>query len=148
IDCDDVVPRLEIDMAERRGGTGDAGIADEDIDLAMALMQGRAKPCEAVAVGHAQRHQRRRAAVLPDLIVELFKPALCARDRDDVRAGLRQCARSGIADAARGAGDDSNARGEIRGHQLFHVCAAAYWQTWMAGTSPTATKIQMRGRLQ
>ncbi len=46
-------------MAERRGGTGHAGIADEDVDLAVTLMQRRAEPRDAVAVGHAERHQRR-----------------------------------------------------------------------------------------
>ncbi len=103
-------------MAERRGGAGDAGIADQNIELAVALMQRRAEPGDAVEIGEIERHQRRAAAVLADLVVEFFQPALGARDRDDMRAGFGQRARGGIADAARGAGDQSDAGGEGKGH--------------------------------
>ena len=44
------------------------------------------------------------------------RPPCGARDRDDMRAGLGQRARGGIADAARGAGDESDAGGEGKGH--------------------------------
>ena len=99
-------------MAERRGRAGDAGIADEDVELAVALMQRSAEAGDAVGVGEVERHQRGAAAVLPDLVVEFFQPALRARHRHDMRAGFCQRARGGIADAARGAGDESDAGGE------------------------------------
>ena len=99
-------------MAERRGGAGDAGIADENVELAVALVQRRAEPGDAVEIGEVERHQRGAAAVLADLVVELFQPALRPRDRHDMRAGFGQRARGGIADAARGAGDESDTGGE------------------------------------
>src|ERR1700730_10488930 len=99
-------------MTERRGGTGDAGIADEDVELAMAFMECCAKPGEAVEVGEVERHQRGAAAVFADLVVELFKPALGPRHRHDVRALPGERARGGIADAARGAGDEGDTGGE------------------------------------
>src|SRR5260370_21343760 len=99
-------------MPERRGGTGDAGIADENVELAMTLMQRRAKPGDAVEVGEVERHERRAAAVFSDLVVELFETPLCSRHRNHMRAGFRQRARGGIADAARCAGDESDTGGE------------------------------------
>src|SRR5882672_6422977 len=102
-------------MPERRRGAGDAGIADENVELAMALMQGRTEPRDAVEVGQIERDQRGAAAVLADLVVEFFEAALRSRHRNDVRAGLGQRTRGGIADAARGAGDESDAGGEGEG---------------------------------
>src|SRR5437773_7280649 len=99
-------------MAERRGGAGDAGIAHQNVELAMALVQRGAKAGDAVGIREVERHQRGAAAVFPDLVIEFFQPALRARHRHDMRAGLRQSARGGIAEAARGAGDESDAGGE------------------------------------
>ena len=99
-------------MAERRGGAGDAGIADEDVEPAVALVQRGAEPGDAVEIGEVERHQRCAAAVFADLVVEFFQAALRARDRNDVRAGPGQRARRGIADAARGAGDERDTGGE------------------------------------
>jgi len=82
-------------MAERRGGAGDAGIADEDVEFAMALMQRSAKPGDAVIVGQVQRHQRGAAAVFADLVIEFFQPALRPRHRHDMRAGPGECPRGG-----------------------------------------------------
>src|SRR5258706_10826575 len=139
-------------MPERRGGACSAGIADEDVELAMALMQRRAKPGDAVEVGEVERHQRRAAAVLSDLVVELFETALRSRHRNHMRAGFRERARCRIADAARCAGDESDTGGEGRGHRnssLRHArpCAGhprlcgRVLLTWIAGTSPAMTKF-------
>ena len=103
-------------MSERRGGAGDTGIADENVEPAVAFVQRRAEPGDAVEIGEIERHQRRRAAVLADFVVELFEPGLRPRHRHDMRAGLRQRARGGIADAARGAGDEGDPGGEGEGH--------------------------------
>src|ERR1700744_2043877 len=78
----------------------------------MTLMQRRAEPGDAFEIGEVERHERRAAAVLADLVVEFFEPALRARDRDDMRARFRQRARGGVADAARGAGDERDTGGE------------------------------------
>src|SRR5258708_37526234 len=99
-------------MGERRGGAGDAGIADENVELAMTLVQRRAEPGDAVEIGEIERHQSGAAAVLADLVIELFEAALRPRHRDNMRAGLGQRACGGIADAARSAGYQSDAGGE------------------------------------
>src|ERR1700692_978844 len=111
-------------MAERRGGPGDAGIADENVELAMTFTQPRAEPGDAVEIGEIERHQSGAAAVLSDLVIELFEAALRPRHRDNMRAGLGQCARGGIADAARCAGYESDAGGEGKGHESSSISSS------------------------
>src|SRR5450755_2264142 len=108
-------------MAERRGRTCDAGIADQDVELAMALVQRGAEPGDAVDIAQAERHQRGAAAVFADVVIEFFQAALGARQRHDVRAlpGKRAC--DGVTDAARGAGDESDAGGEGEGHGVGSI---------------------------
>src|SRR3977135_2496868 len=103
-------------MSKRRGGPGDAGIADENVELAVTFVQRGAKPCDAVEVGEIERHQCRAAAILADLVVEFFEAALGSRQRNNMRAGLGQRTRGGMADAARRAGDESDTGGEGKGH--------------------------------
>src|SRR4051812_25527817 len=128
-------------MAERRGGTRDAGIADENVDLAMAFMQRGAQPGDAVEIGEIEWHQRGAAAVFADLVVEFLQPALRARDGHDMRAGAGKRTGRGIADAARGAGNERDAGGEGFGHDAGpSTSLRRVLQTWMAGTSPAMTK--------
>jgi hypothetical protein len=103
-------------VPERRGRPGDAGIADQNINLAVTLMQRCAQTSDALIVGQVERHQRSAAAILADLVVEFLKPALCPRHSHDMRAGLSESTRGSIADAARGAGDESDTGGEGFGH--------------------------------
>src|ERR1700724_2153873 len=103
-------------MSERRGRAGDAGIADQNVEFAVALMQRRAEPGDTVEVGEIERHQSGGSAVLSDLVVELFEPGLGPRHRHHMRAGFCQRPRGGIADAARGAGDQSDTGGKREGH--------------------------------
>ena len=56
-------------------------------------------------------HQRRRAALRLDRVVEFLEPADGPGDGDDMGAGLGERQRRGAADAARGAGDDRDAAG-------------------------------------
>src|SRR3954471_12823236 len=93
-------------------------------------MQAGTEARDAVGIGEVERHQRGATAVLADLVVELFQPALRARHGDDMRAGPGQRLCRGEADAARGAGDESDAVGE-------GFCHGGVLQAWMAGTSPT-----------
>src|ERR1700724_4795723 len=99
-------------MSERRRRPGDAGIADKNIELAVAFMQRRAKAGDAIKIGEIERHQGRSAAVFPALVVELFEPALRTCHRNHMRTQLCECARGGIADAARGSGDESDTGGK------------------------------------
>src|SRR6187455_2033479 len=137
-------------MPERRGGTGDAGIADENVELAVALMQRGAEPRDAVEIGEVERHQRGAAAVLADLVVEFLKAALRASDGHDMSAGAGQRTRGGMADAARGAGDERDPGSEGFRHVvplsscpgLFRASTSfgGVLQTRMAGTSPAVTE--------
>src|SRR5271169_3341775 len=85
----------------------------------MALVQRRAEAGNAVEIGEVERNQSGAAAVFSDLVVELLKPALGARQRNDMRTLPGERARRGKADAARGAGDESDAGGEGEGHEKF-----------------------------
>ena len=101
-------------------GPGNTGIADQDVELAMALVQRCAEACDAVEVGEVERHQCGAAAIVADIVVEFFEACLRSRHGYDMRAGLCQRARGGVADAARRAGDESDAGGEGKGRQAIH----------------------------
>src|SRR4051812_47341597 len=83
----------------------------------MTFVERRAKPGDAFEVGEIERHQRGAAAVAADGVVEFLEAALGARHRDHMGACLCQRARGGVADAARGAGDESDTGGEGQGHR-------------------------------
>jgi len=104
----------------------DAGVADQDIELAVAFMQRGAEPGDPVGVGQAERHQRGAAAIFADLVVKLLQSSLRARHRHDVRALPRKRPRRGVTDAARGTGDEGDAGGEgfCHGVALFAVVPA------------------------
>ena len=57
-------------------------------------------------VAQVERRQRCRTAFGADGVVKLFEAADRARDGDHMRAGARQRERHGVADTARGAGDE------------------------------------------
>ena len=126
-------------MAERRGGAGNGGIADQDVEPAIALVERRPEPGDALGIPQVERHERRRAAGGADRIVELFEPAHGARDRHDVGAGLRELQRQRGTDAARGAGDERDAAGEqpmiaLDRMQLYHLnWLTAQWRSAMTG---------------
>src|SRR3954454_12220857 len=98
-------------MPKRRGRPGNPRIADENVELAMALMQRSTEPRDAVEVTEVERHKSRAAAVVADFVVEFLQPCLRARQRHYMGAGFRQRPRGGIADATRCAGDESDAGG-------------------------------------
>ena len=79
-------------------------------------MRGGAQPGDAFVILEIERHQRRGAASGADRVVEFFEPADGARDRDHVRARLRERKRGGVADAARSAGDERDTAGEGCGY--------------------------------
>ena len=89
-----------------------AGIGEEHVELAPALVNRAAQPVDAGAVLEVERHQRRRRRAALICVVELLEPADGARDRDDMRAGRGKRRRRRTADAARCAGDDGDAAGK------------------------------------
>ena len=78
-------------------------------------MQRFAEPVDRGKVAQIARRQRRRGldvgAQRANLVVEFLQPALGARQRDHVAAGGGEGEGGGAADAARGAGDESDAGG-------------------------------------
>jgi hypothetical protein len=92
-------------VVERRKRSENAGIADEHIEPSEPLVQREAEPVDALVVLEVERHQRCRSARSLDRIIELLEATHGARERDDMRAGLRQRECGGVADAARGAGN-------------------------------------------
>ena len=94
VDRHHVVPGFQLDMAERRGGAGDAGIADENVDLAVAFMQRGAEACDAIEIGEVQRHQRGAAAVLPGSRRRVPQGRLCVRATATICAPARASARA------------------------------------------------------
>ena len=59
---EDVVPRLRLDVAKRRQRSKDGGIADQDVELPVALGERGAKARNAVGVLEVEWHQGRAAA--------------------------------------------------------------------------------------
>ena len=123
-----------------------AGIADQHVEPAVALVERQRQPVDAVEVLQVERHQRRRAAGGLDRVVELLQPADGARDRDHMGAGLRQRERERRADAARGAGDERDAVGEGLGiFTPFFACAAEADEPRFDGCQASAAGTRMIG---
>ena len=96
-------------MRKRRELAEHAGIAHQDIELLPALEDGSAQPVDGRIVGHVHGNQRGGAAQRLNLVVEFLECALGAGDGHDMGATAGQFEGHGPADAARGAGDDSDA---------------------------------------
>src|SRR5690606_41613817 len=64
----------------------DAGVADQDVEPAPALVERGAQPVELLAISQVQRQERCRAAFLTDLVVDLLERPLCSREQHHVRA--------------------------------------------------------------
>ena len=93
-------------MVERRGHAGDRRITDENVELPVTLVQRRREAVNALIVAQVERCQRCRTAFGADGVVKLFQAADRACDGNHVRAGAAERERHGVADTARGAGDE------------------------------------------
>ena len=94
---------------QRRQRPEDAGAADENVELAPALVERWTELVDFVAPADVEFDERRLAAESADLVVELFEPADGARGDDDVRALPGKLERHGTADAAGSAGHQRQA---------------------------------------
>ena len=96
-------------MTERRQRTQNAGIANQNVELAPALEDRRAQPVDGVEIGQIERNERGFAADLADLVIDFLQAAHSAGDQDRVRAfsGKGQCDRA--ANATGGACDHREA---------------------------------------
>ena len=106
-------------MRERRDRAEHAGIADENVEPAPALMDRPAEPVERVVIPEIAGDQRRRRLVgrpqRADGVVEFLQRALGAGEGDDMHTLGGQRQRYSAADAARGAGHDGDPDGGGRG---------------------------------
>ena len=93
-------------MARRRQRPEQAGVADENIELAPALEDRGAEPVERRKIGDVAGNERRLAAERADFVIQRFERALGAGQGDDMGAAARQLQRNGAADAARRASDE------------------------------------------
>ena len=111
---------------ERRQRAQHARGADEDVETAPALVQCLAEPIDGGKVAQIARRQRRWSfdvgAQRANLVVEFLQPALCSRQCDHVAAGGGQREGGGAANAARGAGDESDAGGLWRAVHAGLAC--------------------------
>src|ERR1700682_3297657 len=103
-------------MVEGRRRRQDAGIAEQDVELAMAFLKRERKPGDAVIVLHVDRNERGGTAYRPDAVVEFLETADGAGDGEDMRALFGQREGGRRANAARGAGDERDAVSEGFGH--------------------------------
>ncbi len=86
VDVDHRVPGILGHVVQRRQRPEDAGVADEDVELAPALEQRRPELIDLVALGEVELQQRRLAAALADLVVELLRARRwCVRRRSRAR---------------------------------------------------------------
>ncbi len=102
-------------------------LATKYVELPPPVVDGGAQAIDGGHVGEVERHECRLAFAGPgalglDLIIEVFKTADRARDRDDMRAGRRHLQRDLVADAARRAGDEGSAVGEVGNCHKIHLC--------------------------
>ena len=90
VDRHHLVPRLRLDMAERRERSENARHCRPARRAGRSAREGEPEPVDPLVVPEVERNERRRAAGPLDRVVELLEPADGARDRDDMRAGLGQ----------------------------------------------------------
>ena len=109
VDLDHRAPGILGDVMQRRQRPEDAGVADENVELAPALVERWAELVDFVALADVEFEERCLAAKSADLVVELFQPADGARGDDDVRALPGKLERHGTADAAGSAGHQRQA---------------------------------------
>src|SRR5688572_15000384 len=136
-------------MGQRRHFAENARVADQDVELAPALVDGTAEAINGVEIREVDRDERSGAAKGANLVVELFEGALRAGEGDHMRAGSGEGERGGAADAARGAGHDRDAIGERfvhRGLTLSSPASGAREGDPAAGTRGTGSASPPRLR--
>jgi len=109
-------------VAQGRKGPQDAGIANQNVELTPALIDGRTEPVDLVVLLEIEREQGGAATGLAHLIVDFFQGARGASNEDQV------CAFSGVGegdrptDPAGGSGDEGKAPSKtwvrVHGHRV------------------------------
>ena len=105
-------------MTEGRQRAEDTGVADQNVEPAVTLVERAAETVDPRVILQVQRHEGGGAALGADRVVDLLETADGARHRDHMGAGSRERERGRRADPARGACDERDAIGERLVH--FH----------------------------
>src|SRR5690606_24028723 len=100
-------------MAERRDDAEEAGIGHKEIQFAPTIVNRAAETVDGGHIRQVERHQGRLTANGLDLVVQFFQPAGRACDGDDMRAGSGKSLGEKIANAARGACNQSDTPGKV-----------------------------------
>jgi len=110
---DDLVPQLGVHVPHGPEPAQHGGGMHHHVQPFVPLEYLVAQPVDPVAVGEVERHERwPRPVDGPDLVVQRLERPLDPPHRDHLRAGPRQRQRAGLADPARGAGDERDPAGE------------------------------------
>src|SRR6266849_307669 len=103
-------------MAERREDAELGGIADEDVEPAVAVEQPRREFVDLDEIAQVDGNERGTAADRPDGVVDFFETPHRTRRQHDMRPLGGKVPGDGGADAARGPGDQRDLAGEAPTH--------------------------------
>jgi len=136
VEADDLAPQRRVDMAERREHAELAGIADQDVEPAIALVKRGGQLIDLDEIAQVEGHQRRAAAGGTDPVVGLFEATDRAAGQDEMGAlaGEPLCHRR--TKAAGGAGDQRDLAGEPARHRGLFVAEAHWILTSFRGAAP------------
>ena len=110
IDAHHLAPFVEVGLPHRLVDAGDAGIVDEDVDLAERLQRGVAGLLDRGEVADVDLERGHRIA---DFLGGLFRQLLVEIPDRDLGAGLDEALGDGAAKALRAAGHDRGPAVEI-----------------------------------
>src|SRR5437867_3902210 len=104
-------------MAERGEDAELGGIADKDVEPAIAVEELRREFIDLDKIAQVDRNERGAAADGPDGVVDFFETTHRARRHHDMCALSGKAPCDGGADAARGSGDQRDPAGEPPAHR-------------------------------
>jgi len=122
---DGLVPILRVHMRQGRQRAERSGIGDQNVKLAPAFVNRRAQSINRAEIRQVERHKRRLAADLVDLVIHFFKPANRSGDQNDMCAFCRHAERNRATNAARCAGDDRQAILKTSVHVMTQAISAS-----------------------
>ncbi len=135
VEPDDLAPQRRVDMAGRRKDAEFGGIADEDVEPSVALIERRRELVDPIELAQVEGHQRGAATGGADRVVDLLETPDRARREHDMRALAGKALGDGSADPARGARDERDPAGEPAIHQAFSVKSESCTETLPASAS-------------
>src|SRR6266404_6782672 len=100
---------FRLDVADRRDGSENTGIADQDVELAEALIKRCPQLIDGVEFLDIQRHQQAwLTAGIADRIIDLFQPTDRTRGQDQLGTFGGKAPGDSRSDPAGGTGDQGN----------------------------------------